>query len=229
MNKKKLWMIIGGVLAALLVIGSVGAVAVYAQGGTPTAPGRHGWNQSGNAPRGPRQLSQDELNAAASVLGITPSALSSDLSGGQTLPQIATAQKVDLQTVMQALQAARTKMLPTSELNAAATALGISSTQLSTDFKNGQSLWDVAQQQKVSIQAVFTAIQDARTADFRNQIKQAVANGKMTQDKANWLLEGLDKGYIGGPGGLGGFGFGGFGFGPGKMGPHARPTPTTTP
>ena len=34
-------------------------------------------------------------------------------------------------------------------------------------------------------------------------IKQAVADGKMTQDKADWLIIGLDKGYLDGPG----FGF----------------------
>ena len=125
---------------------------------------------------------------------------------------------------MQAIQAARTKMLRTSELNAAATALGISSTDLSTDFKNGQSLWDVLTQKGVSLQTVMSAIQTARTADFRNQINQAVTNGKMTQDKANWLLEGLDKGYIGGPGGFG------FGFGFGMRGPQ-QPSgqPTSTP
>ena len=221
MNKKKLWMIIGGVLAVAVVIASVGAIAVYAQSATPAAPGWHGRPGAGS---GSHQLSQDELNAAAQTLGITPANLSSQLSGGKTLAQIATAQNVNLQTVMQAIQAARTKMLPTSELNAAATALGISSTDLSTDFKNGQSLWDVLTQKGVSLQTVMSAIQTARTADFRNQINQAVANGKMTQDKANWLLEGLDKGYIGGPGGFG------FGFGFGMRGPH-QPSgqPTSTP
>jgi hypothetical protein len=224
MNKKKLWMIVGGVLAALLVIGSVGAVAVYAQSGTPATPNWDGWTKPGNGPRGPRQLSQDELNAAATTLGITASNLSTQLSSGKTLAQIATAQNVNLQLVMQAIQAARTKMLPTSELNAAATALGISSTELSADFKNGQSLWDVAQQKSISIQTVLTAIQNARKADFRNQINQAVTNGKMTQDKANWLLEGLDKGYINSPGG---FGFG-FGFGFGMRGPRPQSAPSTT-
>ncbi|MGA7195283.1 MAG: hypothetical protein WBW94_16825 [Anaerolineales bacterium] len=223
---KKLWMIVGGVLTVAVVIASIGAIAVYAQSPTPATPGRHGWLGFGS---GTQQLSQDELSAAAQTLGITASDLSSQLAGGKTLAQIATAQNVNLQLVMQALQAARTKMLPTSELNAAATALGISSADLSADFKNGQSLWDVAQQKGVSIQTVLAAIQAARTADFRNQINQAVTNGKMTQDKANWLLEGLDKGYIGGSGGFG-FGFGGFG------GPHnfpggwqGRPTPQTTP
>ena len=221
---KKVWMIVGGVLAALVVIGSIGAVAVYAQSPTPANPGWHGWGQPGNGPRGSHQLSQDELNAASQTLGITASDLSTQLASGKTLSQIATAQNVNLQLVMQALQAARTKMLPPSELNAAAAALGISSTDLSADFKNGQSLWDVLTQKGVSLQTVMSAIQTARTADFRNQINQAVTNGKMTQDKANWLLEGLDKGYIGGPGGFG------FGFGFGMRGPH-QPSgqPTSTP
>lgn len=221
---KKIWLIIGGVLAGAVVIASIGAVVAYAQSPTPPTPGKHGWPGLGS---GAHQLSQDELSAAAQTLGITTSDLSTQLASGKTLSQIATAQNVNLQLVMQALQAARTKMLPTSELNAAATALGIGSTELSTDFKNGQSLWDAAAQKGVNIQTVLTAIQAARTADFRNQINQAVTNGKMTQDKANWLLEGLDKGYIGGPSGFGGFGFG---LGSGMRGPHLQSTqPITTP
>jgi hypothetical protein len=36
-------------------------------------------------------------------------------------------------------------------------------------------------------------------------INQAVADGNMTQDKADWLILGLENGYLDGPG----FGFGG--------------------
>ena len=44
---------------------------------------------------------------------------------------------------------------------------------------------------------------------MRTRIEQAVFDGTMTQAKADWLLEGLDKGYLDGPGF--GFGFGGHG------------------
>jgi hypothetical protein len=50
---------------------------------------------------------------------------------------------------------------------------------------------------------------------MRAQIEQAVTDGTMSQDKADWLLEGLDKGFLDGPG----FGFG---FGHGGGGPDGQ-------
>jgi hypothetical protein len=43
---------------------------------------------------------------------------------------------------------------------------------------------------------------------MRARIAQAVTDGTLTQANADWLNEGLDKGYIGVPGAFG-FGFGG--------------------
>jgi len=218
MNKKKLWMIIAG-LAVLLVIGGIGAVAVYAQSPTPAAPGRHGWPGFGS---GSHQLGQAELNAAAQALGVTLDDLSAQLKSGKTLAQIAAAQGVNLQTVMQAIQAARPVMLGPTELAAAAKALGMTTTDLSAELKSGKTLSEIATEKGISLRAVQAAIQAARNAQFTAQINQAVAGGKLTQDKANWLLEGLNKGYLNGPGGFG------FGFGMGGM--HQRPgQPATTP
>ena len=50
---------------------------------------------------------------------------------------------------------------------------------------------------------------------MRARITQTVTDGSMTQEKADWLLEGLDKGFLDGPGF--GFGFGGH--------PDKLPTP----
>ena len=47
---------------------------------------------------------------------------------------------------------------------------------------------------------------------MKDKIAQAVKDGKMTQEQADWLLQGLEKGYTGkGRGGM-------FGFGHGPMG-----------
>ena len=51
---------------------------------------------------------------------------------------------------------------------------------------------------------------------MRDRIAQAVADGTMTQEKADWLLEGLDKGFLDGPG---------FGFGPGFGGHFEKGAP----
>ena len=57
---------------------------------------------------------------------------------------------------------------------------------------------------------------------MKTAIQDAVTAGKLTQDKADWLIQGLDKGYWGGSTGGFGFGFGmpgmkagGFGMGRG--------------
>ena len=82
---------------------------------------------------------------------------------------------------------------------------------------------ELATEKGVDIQTVQNAIQAAHKEDMRTQINQAVTDGKMTQDKADWLLEGLDNGYLDGPG----FGFG---FGPGGPGrPEGSPDPAATP
>jgi len=145
-------MLIAGLLAALLVIGIVGATHAHAQtADTGPHPGRgHGFG-----------LGQAELAAAAKALGMTIDELSVALKSGTTLEQLATQKGVDIQTVKDAITATRRE-------------------------------------------------------EMRTRIQQAVSDGTMTQAKADWLLEGLDKGYFDGPG----FGFG---FGPHKNMPNQTP------
>jgi hypothetical protein len=149
MNKKYM-IVIGGLLAALLVAGVVGATSAYAQ--APASIPMHG--------RGPGDgrgfgLGDAELEAAADVLGMTTDEVSSALQAGQTLQ-------------------------------------------------------DLADEAGVDIEDVHAAIQAVHAEEMRERIAQAVEAGTMTQEKADWLIEGLDKGFIGG----------GDGFGPGFGGPH---------
>lgn len=143
---KKLWIVIGGLVAALLVVGALGATAVSAQ--EPANVFEHGRGPGGHGPR----LGDAELEAAAKVLGMT-------------------------------------------------------SDELSTALQSGQTLDDIATEKGVAIEDVRAAIQAVHAAEMRANIAQAVEDGTMTQEKADWLLEGLDKGFIGGPDGFGpGFG-----------------------
>jgi hypothetical protein len=111
------------------------------------------------------------------------------------------------------------------ELEAAAKVLGITADELSTALKDGKTLQDLADTAGVAIEEVQAAIQAAHATEMRDRIAQAVTDGTITQANADWLLEGLDKGYIGVPGafGLGGP-HGGHGFG---KGPVAQPTQQT--
>lgn len=144
--KKKILILVSGLLAALMVLGVVGATAAYAQSSTDMPFHGRGPGEG----RGPR-LGDAELEAAAKVLGMTTDELSSALQDGKTLQDLADAAGVD-------------------------------------------------------IEDVHAAIQAVHETELRDRIQQAVDDGTMTQEKADWLLEGLDKGFLEGPGF--GFGFG---------------------
>lgn len=117
------------------------------------------------------------------------------------------------------------------ELEAAAKVLGMTTDELSTALQNGKTLEQLAQDANVDVQDVKDAIQAAHATEIRSHIQQALDDGTITQENADWLLEGLDKGFIGVPGafGFGGpHGQGGPGFGPSNNNqtPPAQQQPT---
>jgi hypothetical protein len=143
--KKKILMVVGGVLAIAILFAGVRVTTAYAQTGTP--PAQTDGQPGGGRGHG-RGLGETELAAAAKVLGMTTDEVSTALTGGKTLQDLATAAGVDIQDVQDAIQA-------------------------------------------------------AHETEMRAQIKAGVADGSISQEKADWLLEGLDKGFLTGPGGFG--------------------------
>ena len=112
-------------------------------------------------------------------------------------------------------------------LQVAAEKLGMTTDELIAAIQSGKTLEEIAQEKGVDYADIQSAIQQERQTELRDRIDQAVTDGTMTQEKADWLLEGLDKGFIGdGPSGdfLGGRGFGP---GPDKT-PQAQPTAQPT-
>ena len=109
-----------------------------------------------------------------------------------------------------------------AELEAAAKVLGMTTDELTTAMKSGKTLEQLAADRGVDIQKVKDAIQAAHVTEMRDRIQQAVDDGTITQANADWLLEGLDKGYIGMPGGFGLGGPHGHGNRPGD-GPLVQP------
>ena len=169
--KNKMLILIAGLLAALVVVGVVGATGVFAQSSGPTTP-------VPNQRIGP--------------------------GGGHG------------------------HGLGTAELEAAANALNMTTDELSTAMQSGKTLEQIASDQGVDFTKVQAAIQAAHITEMRARIDQAVKDGTITQANADWLNEGLDKGYIGVPGAFG-FGFGGphggHGFGPGSnQNPNQSPS-----
>jgi predicted nuclease with RNAse H fold len=139
--KNKMLIVIGGLLAALLVVGIVGATSAYAQ--AADNPG-FGLMEYGRGPGGGRgwRFSDAEVEAAAKALGMT----------------------VD---------------------------------EFKSALKSGKTLQDLAAEKGVDIADVHAAIRTVRIAEMREHIAQAVEDGTMSKEKADWLLEGLDKGFIG--------------------------------
>lgn len=89
--------------------------------------------------------------------------------------------------------------------DAVAEALGLTPEQLFSELHSGKTLEEIAEEKGVDIQKVYEAARAARVQQMKDAIRQAVEEGRMTQEQADWLLEGLEKGYF--PMGRG-FGFG---------------------
>jgi hypothetical protein len=110
-------------------------------------------------------------------------------------------------------------------LQVAAEALNMTTDELITALRSGKTLEQIATEAGVELQDVQNAIQTARLEEIRTRITQAVSDGTMTQEKADWLLEGLEKGFLEGPGGFGLGGPHGRGFGPAPdQTPTVQPT-----
>ena len=106
-------------------------------------------------------------------------------------------------------------------LEAAAQALGMTTDELTTALRSGSTIEELADKAGVDIEDVRAAIQSARETELRERISQAVEDGTLTQAKADWLLEGLDQGFL--------FDGAGFGFGFGHHGPKFDTVPDTEP
>lgn len=96
---------------------------------------------------------------------------------------------------------------PNSQFDVVAKALNLTPTQLFEQLHSGKTLDEIAKAQGVDLTKVQEAVNASRLQAMKDNIAQAVKDGKMTQEQADWLLQGLEKGYI--PGGRGGR-FGGF-------------------
>lgn len=110
-----------------------------------------------------------------------------------------------------------------ANFDAVAKALGLTPEQLFAELHAGKSLAEIAEAKGVDLQKVYDAMNAARVEAMKAAIQQAVKDGRLTQAQADWLLKGLELGFL--PRGRG-FSFGhGFGFGC----PGYSPAPSATP
>ncbi len=116
--------------------------------------------------------------------------------------------------------------------DAVAKALGLTPEQLFTELHSGKTLDDIAKEKGVDLQKVYDAMKASQIEAFRAEIEQAVKDGKLTREQADWLLKGLELGMMPGGRGMGrrfghGFVFGGRGCAPGtapSTAPSAAPS-----
>ena len=171
MNKKRLFLLSGAALVALLLVGLIGVTAVSAQEPTPEPKVPFGWH----GVRGGRG------GFGRGMFGLG--------RGGQW-----------------------------TMFDTAAEALGLTPEELFAELHAGKSLDEVAEEQAVDVEVVRDAMNAARVEAMRQAIEQAVEDGNMTQEQADWMLEGLEQGFFPKRGPSPGRGFGpargGYGFPP---------------
>lgn len=226
----------GGALLFLLLATAVGGTIVMAQGPTPspTSPG----SGPTTTPSGPRTLADLYWQVLAQKLGLTVDKLQQTVTDArkdaitQGVKQgLLTQAQADRQ--LQQLQnsgpgtvfdnfgrgrganslASVYASLRSAGDDAAAKALGMSSSDLTTALRGGKTLLDLAGEKNVDVSKLRTAIADAEKA----ALDQAVKDGKIAQAQADSLKTNLTPDNIDlNRRGLA-FPFGGGGFGPGNM------------
>lgn len=80
---------------------------------------------------------------------------------------------------------------------AAAEALNMSAEEVELQLWAGRTLADLADKAGVDLTDVQEAIASAQQAERQQRIEQAVKDGDITQEQADWLLTGIENGYKG--------------------------------
>jgi hypothetical protein len=77
-----------------------------------------------------------------------------------------------------------------------AEALDMTPTELFEALHSGQTLAEIAEAQGVDLEDVRESMKEARLEAQRERIEQAVEDGKISQERADWMLEGLENGWL---------------------------------
>lgn len=100
---------------------------------------------------------------------------------------------------------------------AIADALGLTAEELQDQLWAGQTLADLAEAAGVDVSELRDAAEAAQQALRIEQIQASVEAGEISQEQADWMIEGIEQGYMSGGFGRDGFGRGGFGMEPQGM------------
>ena len=78
--------------------------------------------------------------------------------------------------------------------------LGMTKEEIQEQLQSGRTIQELAQDAGVDLEAFREENRANRQEELRTRIKEALANGDISQDQADWLLEGLENGYMEGLG-----------------------------
>lgn len=84
-------------------------------------------------------------------------------------------------------------------MEALAELLGLDIEELRGQLQSGATIQELADEAGVNLDAFREEMNANRQEDMRGRIEEALANGDISQDQADWLLEGLEKGYLNRP------------------------------
>jgi len=88
--------------------------------------------------------------------------------------------------------------------------LGLTQEEFRDQLQDGKTLQELAEAAGVDLEAFREEMRQTSQEDLKTRIEKALANGDITQEHADWLLAGLEKGFLNGPFvRFGGRGFGG--------------------
>ena len=77
--------------------------------------------------------------------------------------------------------------------------LGLDREELREQLDSGSTIQELAEEADLDLEAFREEMAANRQEELQTRIEEALAEGEISQDQANWLLEGLEKGYLNGP------------------------------
>jgi hypothetical protein len=77
--------------------------------------------------------------------------------------------------------------------------LGLEPEELREQIQAGTTIEELADEAGVDLEEFRQEMMAKRQEDMQTRIEEALADGEISKDQADWLLEGLEKGYLDGP------------------------------
>jgi hypothetical protein len=76
--------------------------------------------------------------------------------------------------------------------------LGLTEEELKDQLQDGKTPQELADDAGINLEEFRESMQNAWEKNFKSRIQEALADDEISQDHANWLTEGLEKGFLGG-------------------------------